>query len=96
MAIFHVDSDAVHHASSQAQHSISRIQAEVQGLHAQLSSLQGSWQGVAADAFQSVVTQWHQTAHRVDESLNSISHALSLAASQYGELEQSTARMFRG
>lgn len=96
MAIFHVDSDAVHHASSQAQQSIARIHSEVQSLHSQLTSLQSSWQGSAADAFQAVVTQWHHTAQQVDESLSSISHALSVAANQYLELEQSTARMFRG
>jgi hypothetical protein len=43
-----------------------------------------------------VVTEWHLTARRVDESLSSINHALSIAAQQYTEIEMATARMFRG
>ena len=96
MPVFHVDSEAVQQASSAAQQSISRIQSEVMALHTQLSDLQGSWSGQAATAFQGVVSEWHLTAQRVDESLNSINHALSLAAQQYFEIEQATARMFRG
>ena len=96
MPVFHVDSEAVQQASSAAQQSISRIQSEVMALHTQLSNLQGSWSGQAATAFQGVVNEWHLTAQRVDESLNSINHALSHAAQQYFEIEQATARMFRG
>lgn len=95
MPVFHVDSDAVAHASSAAQQSIARIQSEVVALHTQLTNLQSSWGGAAADAFQAVVTEWHLTARRVDESLNSINHALTLAAQQYMDIEQATARMFR-
>lgn len=95
MPSFHVDSDVVTQTSSQAQQSIIRIQSEVQLLHSQLSNLQGSWRGGAADAFQAVVTEWHLTARRVDESLSSINHALSIAAQQYTEIEMATARMFR-
>jgi WXG100 family type VII secretion target len=96
MPSFHVDSDVVTQTSSQAQQSIVRIQSEVQVLHSQLSNLQSSWRGSAADAFQAVVAEWHLTARRVDESLSSINHALSIAAQQYTEIEMATARMFRG
>jgi WXG100 family type VII secretion target len=96
MPVFHVDSEAVSQASSAAQQSISRIQSEVLSLHSQLSNLQSSWSGTAATAFQAVVSEWHLTAKRVDESLSSINHALSLAAQQYMDIEQATARMFRG
>ena len=50
MPVFHVDSEAVLHASSAAQQSISRIQSEVLALHSQLSNLQSSWSGTAASA----------------------------------------------
>lgn len=96
MPMFHVDSDAVSTASAQAQQSIARIQSEVTALHAQLTNLQSSWSGSAATAFQAVVSEWHLTAQRVDESLTSINHALSLAAQHYMDIEQATARMFRG
>ncbi len=96
MPVFHVDSDAVSNASAQAHNSIARIQSEVIALHTQLSNLQGSWSGAAATAFQAVVSEWRTTAARVDESLNSINHALAVAAQQYMDIEQATARMFRG
>ena len=96
MPVFHVDSEAVSHTSAQAQQSIARIQAEVTALHTQLSNLHSSWSGSAASAFQAVVQEWRNTAARVDESLTSINHALSLAAQQYMDIEQATARMFRG
>lgn len=96
MPIFHVDSEAVSHTSAQAQQSIARIQSEVAALHTQLSNLQSSWSGSAATAFQTVVSQWHSTAARVDESLTSINQALAVAAQQYMDIEQATARMFRG
>lgn len=95
MPIFHVDSEAVVSASTAAQATIGRIQSEVANLHGQLTNLQNSWTGTAATAFQGVVTQWHQSAARLDEGLTSISHALTLAATQYSETELSTARMFQ-
>lgn len=95
MPVFHVDSDAVAHASSAAQQSIARIQAEVGTLHTQLSNLHSSWGGSAAEAFQAVVAEWHLTARRVDESLTSINQALNLAAQHYMDIEHATARMFR-
>jgi early secretory antigenic target protein ESAT-6 len=96
MPTFHVDSDAVAHTSSAASASIARIQAEVAGLHSQLSNLQGSWSGAAASAFQAVVSEWHLTAQRVDENLTAIQQALTHAAATYQDIEAATARMFRG
>ena len=94
MPIFHVDSEAVTQASHAASNSITRIQSEVAALHAQLSNLQGSWSGSAASAFQAVVTEWHQTAQRLDASLTSINQALQHAAVTYQDVESATARMF--
>jgi early secretory antigenic target protein ESAT-6 len=95
MTVFHVDSEAVAHASTAAQATISRISSEVASLHTHLTNLQGSWSGSASEAFQVVVGQWHHTAARIDESLTSISQALNLAAQQYTEIESATANMFR-
>ena len=52
MTTYRVDSEAVLSAMSAARASSGRIQAEVAGLHAQLTNLQGSWSGQAATAFQ--------------------------------------------
>jgi WXG100 family type VII secretion target len=94
MTTFQVDSEAVLSATSAVRASIDRIQAEVGGLHGQLTSLQGSWSGQAASAFQGVITDWRATQQRVEESLAAINQALTQAAQQYAEIEASNARLF--
>jgi early secretory antigenic target protein ESAT-6 len=91
---YQVDSDAVTAATSSAHASVGRIQAEVSGLHGQLTALQGSWTGQASTAFQAVVGDWKAVQERVEQSLSAISHALGQAAQQYAEIEASNARLF--
>ena len=95
MTRYQVDSEAVLSATGAARASIDRIQAEVSGLHGQLVSLQGSWSGPAASAFQAVVTEWKATQQRVEENSLAINQALTLAAQQYAEIEASNARLFQ-
>jgi WXG100 family type VII secretion target len=94
MTTFQVDSEAVLSATSAVRASIDRIQAEVGGLHGQLTSLQGSWSGQAATAFQGVITDWRATEQRVEEGLAAINQALTQAAQQYAEIEAANARLF--
>jgi WXG100 family type VII secretion target len=94
MTRYQVDSEAVSTAVAHAKGSIGRIQAEVSGLHGQLTSLQGSWTGGASTAFQAVVTDWKALEHRVDEVLTSLNSALSIAGQQYADIEETNARMF--
>ncbi|WP_394769477.1 WXG100 family type VII secretion target [Lacisediminihabitans sp.] len=91
---YQVDSEAVIGATATVRNSIARIQAEVNGLHGQLTNLQGSWSGQAAMAFQSAVTEWKSTQQRIEESLAALSHALGQAGQQYAEIESSNARLF--
>jgi WXG100 family type VII secretion target len=72
-----------------------RISGEASSLLSQLVNLQGSWSGPAASAFQSVVTDWRSTQHKLDESLGSIGKALGVAGQQYAEIETSNARLFQ-
>ena len=94
MTQYQVDSEAVSTAVAATKGSIGRIQAEVIGLHGQLTSLQASWTGPAATAFQSVVVDWKSTEQRVSEALVALNTALNLAATQYAEIEAANARMF--
>jgi WXG100 family type VII secretion target len=91
---FQVDSDEVLSATSAARASIARISAEVNGLLAQLTSLQGSWSGQAAMAFQGIVAEWRGTQQRVEESMASINAALGRAADQYAQIEAANTRLF--
>lgn len=94
MTRYQVDSDAVLGATNAVRASASRIQGEVSSLHAQLVNLQGSWSGQAATSFQSVLSEWKATQHRVEENLASLNQALTQAAQQYAEIEQNNARLF--
>lgn len=94
MTSYHVDSEAVLGATGAVRASIGRIQAEVGGLHGQLTSLQSSWGGQAATAFQGVIAEWRATQQRVEESLAGINQALTYAGQQYAEIEQANTRLF--
>lgn len=94
MTSFQVDSEAVLGATGTVRASMERIQAEVSGLHGQLTNLQGSWSGQAASAFQGVIADWRGTQQRVEESLSSINLALTQAARQYAEIEAANTRLF--
>jgi WXG100 family type VII secretion target len=95
MTRYQVDSEAVLAATAAARGSIGRIEAEVGGLHGQLTNLQGSWTGTAASAFQEVVGEWRSLEQRVGEVLAAMSHALGQAGQQYADIEESNARLFR-
>ena len=94
MTRYQVDSEAVFTATGAVRGTISRIQSEVQSMHGQLSSLQSSWSGDAALAFQAVVADWNATQLRVEETLNAINSALGQAGQQYADIESANARLF--
>ena len=94
MTHFQVDSDAVAAATSTVRSAMSRIQAEVAGLHGQLVALQSTWTGTASAGFQTVVNDWKLTQQRVEESLALLGSALDRAGQQYAEVEAQNARLF--
>jgi WXG100 family type VII secretion target len=94
MTQFQVDSELISAANLTIQATISRINAEVESLHAQLASLQSSWTGVAAAGFQELIGRWRLTAAAVDGQLAEIGTALSIAAHQYAEIEAANSRLF--
>ncbi|MBW4031950.1 MAG: WXG100 family type VII secretion target [Acidobacteria bacterium] len=94
MTRYQVDSEAVVAATGNVRAAVSRIQAEVSGLHGQLVNLQSSWSGPAASAFQSVVSDWRATQQRVEESLGGINAGLARAGQLYADVEQQNARLF--
>jgi len=95
MTIFRVDSEQVLAANHTIQATISKLQSEVELLHSQLQSLEGSWQGAAATSFQDLVKRWKLTANGVDVQLSEIGRALTHAATQYQEIEVANLRLFQ-
>ncbi|HZK59996.1 MAG TPA: WXG100 family type VII secretion target [Cryobacterium sp.] len=94
MTHYQVDSEAVLSTTATARASIGRIQADVAGLLHQLTSLEGSWSGQAASAFQAAVSDWRLTQQRVGESAEGLNQALSLAGRQYADVEQANTHLF--
>jgi early secretory antigenic target protein ESAT-6 len=94
MTTFRVDSEQVLAANTTIQATIGKLQAEVQALHSQLQSLDGSWQGAAANSFQELVKRWRLTANTVEQQLGEVGRALAMAAQQYAEIEQANLRLF--
>lgn len=96
MTQYQVDADAVFTATTAIRASAARLQTEVSTLISQMTNLQSSWTGQAAMAFQAVVSDWHATQQRVEESLAALNQALTRAGQQYAETEQVNLRMFSG
>jgi WXG100 family type VII secretion target len=94
MSRFEVDSVQVGAAAGAVTGSVASITAEVDRMMRNLLELQGSWKGQAAGQFQVVVEDWRATQERVKASLEQISSALAVAATNYADVEQSNARMF--
>jgi early secretory antigenic target protein ESAT-6 len=95
MTRYQVDSDIVMGTTSAVRARIETIQGEVSAMMHQLTELQSTWTGEAANAFQGVVADWRGTQCRVEESAVQINTALARAGSQYSEIERSNASLFR-
>lgn len=94
MTHFSVDSEQVMAANQAIQNTISRLAQESDTLLFQLQNLQSSWTGLAANSFQELAVRWRTTAASVDAQLGELGGALSVAATQYAEIEFANQRLF--
>ena len=94
MTQFSVDSEQVMLANQNIQQTITRLTAEADSLQVQLVALQSSWTGMAANNFQELVVRWRTTTAAVDSQLAELGNALSMAATQYAEIEYANQRLF--
>ena len=95
MTRYQVDSDVVMGTTGSVRARIETIQAEVNAMMHQLTELQSSWTGEAANAFQGVIADWRGTQRRVEESAVHINTALARAGNQYSEIERANTDLFR-
>jgi WXG100 family type VII secretion target len=94
MTRYFVDSDAVFAATQSATATIARVQGDIQTLTSQLQSLQSSWGGSAATAFQDVLMQWRATHTQVETQLIGLTQTLGQVAQHYEALEQQNTQLF--
>lgn len=95
MTVFTVDTDAVVATTNSVRGTADRMQAESSSMMAQLTQLQSSWTGNAANAFHACVEEWRGAQAHLEQALGSISLALANAAAQYADAEQYSAGLFR-
>lgn len=95
MATFSVDSDAVLTATGAVRATADRLQGETSAMLAQLTSLQGTWSGTAAIAFQSVIDRWRAAQRELEAALGDIGLALAHAGNQYAQTEIAATGLFR-
>ena len=96
MAHFVVDSDTIAAKSQQAHGHIERLSAEVNGMTATLTDLQGTWTGTASASFQELVADWRTTQQVVKNSLDDIGRALAQAGEAYDAAEAGVQAAFAG
>lgn len=94
MSQFHVDSDALHGATSALSGTVGQMQSLMATLQGQLQHLAQSWTGSAALAFHELVSEWQVTQRMVETNLDEISIALATARDHYAEVEAANLALF--
>lgn len=94
MAVFTVDTDAVFTATAAMRGTVERLQTESATMGAQIASLQTSWTGAAAAAFQGAAEQWRGAQQHLEQALAAIGQALGTAGAQYAQAEDYSVALF--
>lgn len=94
MNLIRVDAAAIATAATVTKTQIAAIETEVAKLTANLTSLEASWSGSAATAFQGALGSWRAAQSAVEASLAELNRVLEMASTQYAEVEAANARLF--
>ncbi|MBX3312542.1 MAG: WXG100 family type VII secretion target [Microbacteriaceae bacterium] len=94
MNLIRVDAAAIATAATVTKAQIAAIETEVAKLTANLTSLEASWSGAAATAFQGALGSWRSAQATVESSLAELNRVLEMASTQYAEVEAANARLF--
>lgn len=94
MNLIRVDAAAISSAATITNAQILAIETEVAKLTANLTSLEASWSGVAATAFQGALDSWRTAQSTVEASLAELNRVLAMASAQYAEVEAANTRLF--
>lgn len=89
-----VDADALSTATSTAYLQIEEVQTAAGNLTTTLTTLESSWQGQAAGAFQTSVDEWRGAQVVVEDAIRNLNTALGLAAEHYGVAEEDVLTLF--
>lgn len=96
MPTYQVNASEVAAGAAAASVTASQIRSSVAAMMAQLQALQGTWAGAASASFQNVIANWQATQIQVEDSLESVSAALSQASATYSDAESAASSLFAG
>ena len=93
---FTYDPATLSSASKDLSSGAASVQSELSGLSNRLQPLQQAFQGQAGQGFQQLWTEWHESAKRLNASLEGLSQLLNQAAGNAAEMESQNARLMQG
>ena len=92
--MFTVDTDRIQAAASDMSAIAGEIESAVGAMHARLTSLEGSWTGMAAAEFQGLVSEWAALQSRVRADLAQIATLTARASGTYQQTEEGVRGLF--
>jgi WXG100 family type VII secretion target len=82
-----VSTDDVAAKASAVARQVSELESQLATLTGDMSALAATWNGRAADAFQTLYQGWNKQAGQIQQSLNDIGISLKGAGSRYADTE---------
>lgn len=83
-------------ASRELSNGSAAVEGELARLSGRVEPLRSAFQGKAADGFQVLWKEWHDSAEKLKQSLDGLSQLLKGAAENAAQMEDANARLMRG
>ena len=85
---FNTDAATMQKAAQQVQQVSEEIGAELRSLAGNLEPVAASWKGAAASAFQQLMVRWNEDANKLTSALQSIAEMLDSTNKNYSQVEE--------
>lgn len=92
---FTYDPETLSAASRDLASGAASVEGQLSAMSARLEPLHQGFQGQAGSGFQTLWTEWHESAKRLKASLDGLSQLLNRASTNAAQMEQSNAAMMR-
>lgn len=86
---FNTDAATMQRAAQQVQQVSEEITAELRSLQGNLDPVAASWRGSASSAFQQLMVRWNEDASKLTSALQGISEMLDSTNKNYSQVEES-------
>lgn len=86
---FNTDAATMQRAAQQVQQVSEEINAELRSLQGNLDPVAASWRGSASSAFQQLMVRWSEDANKLTSALQGIAEMLESTNKNYSQVEES-------